>query len=332
MSGARGKNGGILFARNHDEASRAFLSLFESTVNGHVVKEILIEERLEILAERYMGVLVDSGDVWLLIGRDGGVDVEEASQRDPDSIVRIPIDFLRGIPSAEVFASCERLGLTEPQRFVNMAERLWKAFRAADATTAEINPVAELADGSLAALDSRVVVDDSALFRHPEHAQKQTCTNDGSLSPPLENLKELGGGKVLYAGIGGGIGLTIADWIADEGQNVAALLDIDDLILHHRTREGTLALLDRLDNDESLRVAFLNITTCGYDLAIVANDVFAALAARPRDRAKPVVFHFHGKGEDESRRLFDASGMRNFENLKSAITEVVSIASREAGK
>ncbi|WP_413873416.1 ATP-grasp domain-containing protein [Albidovulum sp.] len=327
-AGGRGKGGGILFGDTLREAEAAFEALYGATVNGFEVSRILLEDRLEIVHERYIGLLIDGGAVWLLLGRQGGVDIEETTANDPDNMRRIRVDALDGPDSAEVMNACRALGIPDGPAYADLAARLFRLFRTRDAIAAEINPVAELPDGSLIALDARITLDDSALYRQEDILPRMPSADgedrDGNI---LSGLRLLGnGGSVAYAGIGGGISLTIADWFAACGAPVGALIDIDDMILHRETAEGIEQLLDHVDADPTIRVLLLNVMTCGYDLGEVTADVLAAMDRRKSYRRKPVVLHLHGNGEPRACELLRARSLHNCADLAEAVERSISLA------
>ena len=332
-AGGRGKSGGIKFAENIEEATSAFHALLGTTVGSHLVRSILVEQRLEIVQERYLGLFVDGAGISLLIGRDGGMDIEETSLRDPASVLRVPIDEVAGPIRSEVVFACERFGIPHVEAYAEMAVRLFQLFRKHDALVAEINPIAELRDGTIAALDARISIDDNALYRQPEfkRAKSEPETRRGPLlDHEIHGLKLLrNNGTIGYVGIGGGLGLTVIDWIAGLEENVAAVIDLDDIISEGRLAVDMTRLIEYFDRDPNIRTILVNIITCGYDLKDICQKMFDALDLRTSTNPKPIVFNLHGNGEKAAHALLRVRCIHNCSDLSEAIARSISAARDE---
>ena len=326
QTGGRGKAGGIKFGTAPSDADEAFDSLLGAAVNGLSVENVLIEERISFERERYLGFLIDSGSIWFLLGRDGGVDVEEASATDPNSIFRLVVDPIAGPDRAAIIAGCQSLGIPFESKYAELAARLYEAFREVDALIAEINPVAELSTGELIALDARIVVDDAALYRQPHLeavAYPSHANPHAAAVPGLRLLSD--GGAVAYAGIGGGLGLTIADWFEKQGQSVNALIDLDDILASGDVTNRITKLFEYFDATPAIKAVFLNVTTCGYDLHNLTPQIFAGIEQRASVSIKPIVFHFRGNGETSVAPHFVAANRHNCKNLAEGIERTVAL-------
>lgn len=169
--GGRGKKGAILLAGDAAEAAEAARSLFSSSFGGFQVREVLVEEKLDIAAEYYVSVTIDSSRdarcPLLLFSQEGGVDVEAAAAGKLHSRLISPrvglpvfeaVDFLldAGVPSARVGGIAHALSV------------LVGLHKALDCFTLEVNPLALTTDGRLMAADCKLEVDNNSVFRHPE--------------------------------------------------------------------------------------------------------------------------------------------------------------------
>jgi succinyl-CoA synthetase beta subunit len=164
--------GGIQFADSPEEAETKARGLLGMKVKNFVVERILVEEKLDIQAEYFAAVIIDDASKrpLLIFSPVGGTGVEEIARLHPEKIVRKTIDVLKGFPEYEARNMLLGLGI-EGALLPNLAgflTKLYKISRKNDARSAEINPLVLTAEGKLYAADCHLVVDDYAVFRHPE--------------------------------------------------------------------------------------------------------------------------------------------------------------------
>src|SRR5690348_12448629 len=276
-AGGRGKGGGIAFASDAAEARDAAAALLGSNINGHSVDAVLVEERVEFERERYAGIVIEEGEIRLLFARTGGVDIEAITAVDPGNLVSFAVDPICG-PTAGQLQDCfARLGYAPELRtaYERIGRALFAMARAYDATMIEISPLAELPGGRLVALDARIAIDDSALYRQPDIAAMQqrpgaTHRKHGGTFAGLRFRENPQGGPIGLIGLGGGLNVTLMDWIADTGSAVGTLIDIDEAIGAGHARQGFTTALEAFDRNPSIRSVLVNIITCGYRLDDIA--------------------------------------------------------------
>ena len=323
--GGRGKSGGIAFATGRAETLAVFDTLRGSRINGHAVDSVLVEERIAFADERYAGILIQDGEIRLLFARHGGVDIEDVTAADASNLQSFPVDPVDG-PNAAQFRDClARLGYA-PERhaaYERIGRALFVLCQACDATMAEINPLVELADGRLLALDARILIDDAALDRQPEIAALRSIAGKASRLPFRENPE---GGTIGVIGLGGGLNVTLMDWIADGGAQVAALVDIDDAIGAGQAAQGFAAALEAFDRHPSIKSILVNVITCGYRLDDIVTGLVAALAKRNSSSAKPTILHLRGNAMARTPDLLAAAGQTNSASLTAAIADVIAAA------
>lgn len=168
----RAQAGAIRFANTPLEAASASQDLFGSTVNGAKVEVVLVEEKLPVEREFYVGMIVDDRlrRPVLLIGTTGGTGIEERARGRPDALARMATS-VKNEPSStammSVLAETDVPGELHPS-LAEVLLKLYRVSRSAEARVAEINPLALTADGHLVALDCRMSIDDHAVYRHPE--------------------------------------------------------------------------------------------------------------------------------------------------------------------
>lgn len=164
--------GGIQFAATPQEAEDKAARMLGMRVRNYVVDRLLVEEKLAIKAEYFAGLVIDDAQKCplLVFSAVGGTGIEEIARRHPDKIATMPIDVGAGLPEFEARDLVRKAGLTGPV-MIQLAELLVKLYNTArtkDARSAEINPLVLTADDLVYAADCHLVIDDYAVFRHPE--------------------------------------------------------------------------------------------------------------------------------------------------------------------
>jgi len=328
-AGGRGKSGGIAFAETPEEARAALAELQARSIHGLAVEAVLVEERIDTLRERFIALIVQDGALQLLLGRKGGIDVEDTAESDADSVVSLSVDPIDGPDASLVADGLVKLGIPNAYHaaYGATARALFDLALASDARLVEINPLVELPDARLLALDARIAIDEDALERHPEFAAQATAPSPSSRDDLKFKRNPDSGGTIGLIGLGGGLNVTLMDWIGSLGGKVATLVDIDRAIASGRGRQGFHVALQAFDGDPSIRSILINVVTCGYRLDEIVSALIEALSARPRDAAKPVVLHLRGNSSSRTPQLLSAAGHANSPSIAHAVAAVV-----EAGR
>lgn len=220
LSGKRGKAGGILKVNSEEELSSAMAKLFALTINGQRTAAVLAVPILKIAREHYMSITLDTvkRQRVLLYSPSGGMDIEQLAVETPELLLRL--DVTEGVDTDKLTASIMSMEVNQKtaEQLTHIASKLFELFRACDATTAEINPLAELFDGTLTAADSKVVIDGSALFRHPDFTLIPREKDENDL---VTAVKEAGisyvevddKGTIGLVVSGAGLGMTTLDTV-----------------------------------------------------------------------------------------------------------------------
>jgi succinyl-CoA synthetase beta subunit len=324
--GGRGKAGGIQFAETPGDAESVAVELLGSEIKGVTVEMLLVEEKLEILSELYLGFVVDrrSRSYVLLASNEGGIDIEEVASSTPDRIVRYPVDPLIGLRGYHGRRIAGLLGFTGETMF-SLAALIGKLYRVAwdmDAELTEINPLAVTPDG-LVALDARLNIDDSSVFRHGDLVEVSRESGFSDLSAREREAQNLGLTYVELDGdigiVGNGAGLTMAtiDTVALYGGRPANFLDLGGGASADRIEAG-VSFVMRDSRVEAVLVNILGgITRCDD----IANGL---VMARGRiGSEKPLVVRLVGTNEDEGRRILEARGIPTLETMEEAADRVV---------
>jgi succinyl-CoA synthetase beta subunit len=172
LSGGRWLAGGVQNAFTPAEVEEVTQRIMENKLLGYTVQQVMVSQKVEIAKEFYVGIAVDDyyGTPVVLLSVEGGVAVNRLARERPESVVSKTISIISGLNSADAKQMCRQLGLrgNDLTQVANVIVALYRVFRKNDALLAEINPLVRTKDGSYVAIDSKVELDDSGLFRHPE--------------------------------------------------------------------------------------------------------------------------------------------------------------------
>jgi succinyl-CoA synthetase beta subunit len=164
--------GGIQFADTPEEAASKARELLGRKVKNFVVDKVLVEEKLDIQAEYFAGLVIDDARKCplLVFSSVGGTGIEEIAQAHPEKITKMPVDILGGLREYQVRNLIRRTGISGKPlvRLSSLLTRFFKVAHAYDARSAEMNPLVLASDGKVYAADCHFTVDDYAVFRHPE--------------------------------------------------------------------------------------------------------------------------------------------------------------------
>ncbi len=169
--GGRGKAGAIKFADTPEAAEKAASLILGSEVKGFPIRKVLVEEKLNIEKEYYVGVIPDSS--WnsrtpvVMFSTEGGMDIEEVPE---DKIFRAKIDYLKGFPFYDALDLASRAGIPNEllREMAGVLSNVVDVFKKCDCNILEINPLILTQDGKVVAGDCRMAIDDNSTFRHPE--------------------------------------------------------------------------------------------------------------------------------------------------------------------
>jgi succinyl-CoA synthetase beta subunit len=305
LTGGRGKAGGIKLADGPDEAEARAREILGLDIRGHVVRKLWIEKASDIAREYYLSVTFDRGAKrpLFMFTTEGGVDIEEVAERDPDAIAGVHIDPLEGFQPWMGRALIYGAGVedaSEQRQIAAIVERLYDAFVDFDAMLCEINPLIVTPEGDVKALDSKFTVDDNALYKHADIAEMR----DPESYPAEERAAREKGvtyvkldGEVGILGNGAGLVMSTLDVIALAGGRPANFCDLGG----GGDAEGVVDALEIITGDPQVKSIFFNIfggiTRCDE----VARGILAALERMTISR--PIVVRLDGTNAEEGRRL-----------------------------
>jgi succinyl-CoA synthetase beta subunit len=314
LTGGRGKAGGVKLADDPADAEAKAGDILGLDINGHVVRKLWIESASEIAKEYYLSVTFDRGakQPLFMFTTQGGVEIEQVAEENPDALVRLHVDPLEGfqpwIGRRLVYgAGVEDAG--EQKQIASIVEKLYRCFVETDAMLAEINPLIVTPAGEVRALDSKFTVDDAALYRHPDVAEMR----DVESADPIEAFAREKGvtyvkldGDVGICGNGAGLAMSTVDVVAHVGGRPANFCDLGG----GGSAEGVVDALEVITRDPAVKSIFFNIfggiTRCDE----VARGILQALDRLDMSRY-PIVVRLDGTNAEEGRRILADAGRDN---------------------
>ena len=299
--GGRGKAGGIQFADSEAEAIVRANELLFKDIRGLRTQELLIVEKAEIVHEHYLSIMLDrsSKSPLIIFSPQGGMDIEETARTHPDSIARVSVNPLTGIRSYHTDYLLDVTGSDLDRKdFACFVGRLYKLFMEYNALLVEINPLAVDPDGRLIALDGKIDIDDSALYKLPDvldfrnHLQEDKLVlearNYNFLYIPLEES-----GDIAVMSNGSGLLMSCIDLLASKGLTVAAALDLGGGATADKIKEAVRILLSSGQVNTLLISIFGGITRCDE----VVRGVQIAL--KEQTGTKTVVVRMEGTNKEK---------------------------------
>lgn len=327
LVGGRGKAGGIKLARNPDEAESQAKQILGMNIKGLIVDKVLVDEAAEINEEIYLGIVIDRAKQKpvIIASAAGGVDIEEVARTNPGAIIRLAIDPQVGLMDYHARDLAFDLGLrrTFIGQFVRIVKGLYQVFVKIDASLAEINPLVVTAGEKLLAVDGKIVLDDNALFRHPDLAELR----DGQEESPSEREARLAGlsyvkldGEIGCMVNGAGLAMATMDIIKQNGGEPANFLDIGGGAKADKVAAALRIILSDPKVEAVLFNIFGGITRCDE----VARGILAALKEVPTN--VPMVARLVGTNEAEGRHILAAANFPNASTLGEAAKIAVALA------
>ncbi|GAB2911479.1 ADP-forming succinate--CoA ligase subunit beta [Nonomuraea fastidiosa] len=299
-TGGRGKAGGIRPAAGPAAAQAEAERVIGMDIKGHTARRVLVEAATVPFEEYYAAFLVDraEGAFLAMVSAQGGMEIEELAARDPDAIVKLPIDPATGVDAGTARLLAAKAGL--PEQTAEVLEKLWQVLVAEDALLVEVNPLIRTTDQRIVALDGKVTLDDNAAFRHDrqEYAERSDGLEAQARAKGLNYVKL--DGTVGVIGNGAGLVMSTLDVVAGAGANPANFLDIGGGASAQVMADGLEIILADPDVRSVLVNVFGGITACDA----VANGIVTALRLLgDRGNGRPIVVRLDGNNAEVGRRI-----------------------------
>jgi len=327
--GGRQKAGGVVEALDQKEAEYKVEQMLSRTVRDYRVNKVLVEEKLDVAQEFYLGITYDTvaKEPIAIFSAEGGVDIEQLVQQEPKKVQKRHFSVRNGLPEYKAREMISQTGITGRTLLglSNIFSLLGSIFLENDATLAEINPLAQTRDGKRVALDCHVEIDDDALYRNPGIAEKQKdphrveggrITSDFERkATEIDNLDQRGvagrliefdGNLGLIIG-GGGASLTAFDAVQRHGGHPANYCEIGGNPSVLKTKELTKHILSK-PGVEKIAVIMNVVNNTRVDL--MARGVIKGILEVGRNPSETLsVFRIPGAWEEEGFKILSKYGV-----------------------
>ncbi|HRA00269.1 MAG TPA: ADP-forming succinate--CoA ligase subunit beta [Thermoflexales bacterium] len=330
LTGGRGKAGGVKVAKTLDEVEAKAKDILALSIKDIPVEKVLIDPAANIKHEIYLGVTMDRPNrrALLMASAAGGMDIEEVAATTPEKIIRVHVDPFIGMPDYLARDVAVNLGLPKElwSDFVAIALGLVKCYAEKDCSLAEINPLAIVEqDGKqkLLALDGKMVIEDNALYRHPE---LEAIRNPDEETAAEKTARETGINFISLDGTigcmvnGAGLAMATMDIVNFYGGTPANFLDVGGGAKADKVASAMRLIL----SDQKVRGVLINIfggiTRCDE----VAKGVVEAMnIVKP---TVPIVVRLVGTNQEEGNRILASANMATASTLGEAAQKVVELS------
>ena len=336
LVGGRGKAGGIKLARTPEEAQECAREILGMSIKDHVVHTVLVDPAANIEQEIYLGIANDraAAKAVLMASAEGGVEIEEINRLRPEAIVREHVDPVAGLFDYQAVKLASGIDLPRPhwRAFGMIVSALVSCFEESDAELAEINPLVITREGTLLALDGKMVIDDNALPRQPELA----ALRDLNSGTEAENLAREAGisyvrldGQIGCMVNGAGLAMTTMDMTKlygeEKGVGPANFLDIGG-----GARADTVATALRIIlSDANVKVVLCNIfggITRGDEVARGILSAFAEVQPEV-----PMIIRLQGTNAEEGSAIVNEANIPGIQ-AANTLTEAARMAVEAVGE
>lgn len=317
-AGGRGKAGGVKIAHTAEEARQHASNMLGSTIvthqtgpSGVPVEKVLITPAADIQHEYYLSIVVD-GDIGapvVIATREGGVEIEQVAEENPDALIRTAGDPLLGLLPYK--ARDIAIGLGLPPNLIRAGAALvsnaYRLFTENDCSLVEINPLVTTEQGELVALDAKVAIEDDALFRHPDLAKLR---DPNQMNPQERIASEFGlayvkleGGRVGCMVNGAGLAMATMDITKWAGAEPANFLDIGGSADQDRIEQAFKIVV----SDEDVQIILVNLFAGIARSDVVARGIINA--ANQLGVNTPIVAAMRGTNAEAGTKLLQDSDL-----------------------
>ena len=332
-AGGRGKAGGVKVVKSVEEVQEKASDILGMTLitpqtgpEGKVVKRLYVEAGSNIKKEYYLSAVVDraTNSIVFMASTEGGMEIEEVAESDPDKIVSASVDIAAGIQGCHARKLGFALGLKGDtlKKFTKLVFGLYQFFLESDASQVEINPLVETVEGDIIALDAKINFDPNALYRHEDIKELRDLEEEEALEIEaskydLSYIKM--DGKIGCMVNGAGLAMATMDIIELYGSSPANFLDVGG----GATQEKVTAAFKIILSDENVEGILVNIFGGIMRCDIIANGIIAA--AKEVDLQIPLVVRLEGTNVELGKEIIAKSGLAviSADDLADAANKIV---------
>lgn len=331
LTGGRMKAGGVQFASSPEEAEAHARDILQLEINGHMPRGVLVDPKAQVKQEYYAGVVWDGTrkQPMMLFSDMGGIDIEEVAEKHPDHVGRGHFSNLLPFSDYQAKQVIASVGITGSalNRLTPILARLARLFQDYDMTLAEINPLAELEDGSFVALDAHMEMEKEAEGRQkklleelgvgdddvreayePSDFEANVAAIDAADHRGVIQGKDAGfhGNIGLVIGAGGG-SLTLTDAVRSQGGKPANYSEIGG---NPSVAKACGLAKEVLKKDGVEKIAVMMSIVSNTRVDIVARGVIKACIELGKDPAETIaIFRIPGAWEEEGFKILDKYGV-----------------------
>ena len=316
-AGGRGKAGGVKLCKTLDqvrEHAKAMIGTkmetYQSAGVALPVDTVLVTQATDIAKELYLSMLVDRGAqaITFIASAEGGVDIEQVAEENPDAIHQVVVNYVQGLQPYQCRELGFALGLSSKQvsQLTKIMLGLYRLFNEKDLALVELNPLAILKSGDLAVLDGKVNSDDNATFRHPDLAAMRDIRQEDE-TEVLASQHDLNyvtmDGNIGCMVNGAGLAMATMDVIKLEGGEPANFLDVGGGANKERVTEAFKLIL----RDDDVKAIFVNIFGGIVRCDMIAEGIIAAV--KEVDVKVPVIVRLEGTNVEKGKEILKNSGL-----------------------
>ena len=337
-AGGRGKAGGVKLARSADEVRQfatdmlgTMLVTHQSGPEGLPVNVVYVESGSDIERELYLSMLVDRevSKVSFIASAAGGMDIEQVAEETPEQILTVAISSAAGLQPYQARQLAFGLGLdkTQSRQFADLIQKLYRLYLECDASLVEINPLIVTTAGDVVALDGKINIDDSALFRQArlEEMRDPSQEDEKERDAAEHDLNYVSlDGNIACMVNGAGLAMATMDLIKLHGGEPANFLDVGGGATSERVAAAFKLILSNDDVTAILVNIFGGIVRCD----LIAEGIISAV--KEVGVSVPVIARLEGTNVDKGRSLLAASGLNIIaaEDLTDAAQKAVAASKR----
>ena len=326
-AGGRGKAGGVKYAKTPADAKMHAGRILGMKIKDLVVDKVLITPAADIATEAYVGIIIDraSKRAVFMVSAAGGIDIEEVAATTPEKIMRVAVDPRYGLQPFEAMEMGFFLyaDVKQARAAAKIMQQLWQAFVQSGASLAEINPLVTTPDGSVIALDAKMVIDDNELDRRPELAalRDETAEAPSEVEARKANLTFIKlDGNVGCVVNGAGLAMATMDLVKYYGGEPANFLDIGG----SSNPEKVVNALRIITADSSVKAILFNIFGGITRTDDVANGIVTATKQNPLK--VPIVIRLTGTNEELALKILQENGFAASSDMDEAVRRAVELA------
>jgi succinyl-CoA synthetase beta subunit len=287
---------------------------------------VLVEQACDIKKEYYLGLIIDRATqrITVIASASGGMNIEEVAKTDPDRVIRESVDPAIGLAGFQCRKIAARIGLRGQQisEAAKLMQALYKCFREKDALLAEINPLAELSDGKLMALDAKMSFDSNAMYRRRTITELRDFDEEDSkeVEATAHGLNYIAlDGNVGCIVNGAGLAMATMDSISFHGGKPANFLDVGGGASPEKVGNAFRIVLQ----DPNVKIILVNIFAGINRCDWIAEGLVQAM--RDQEISVPIVVRLAGTNVEKGTPILEESGFPFImaDNLDDAATKVM---------